>query len=458
MGGYHATGNNIVQTISLGTNVWILRSSLAYFKGQKKEYIYSWSEKALLHAFLYDRTADTLDVVNAIISGVHGPNSGNGSFFSLSSDNSVDSTAVLWVNQSLSGNANQSVCVGILRAFSATDVTKELWNSSMSVNDEPGYYSKFNCPTIANGKVYLATFSNKLVVYGLRTPIVNDSCNSVNIALHKPATASTQESLLAPSAAFDGNLLTRWGSGAADPQYIYTDLGSRYDICKVILKWEVALAKDFEIQLSEDAVNWTTIKKITGNTVFENYLRLQGSGRYIRMLGTARGTTAGYSLWEFEVYGSPSSNQIIGSHEICPGASTSFQINTSGITYQWQSDNGSGFFDIADNSTYTGAATPTLQLNNVSSSRYGYQYRCVVDGVSSNPVSLIFSDTWVGSADNSWENPSNWSCGILPDANTNVIVNNGTVILNSNTTIRSLKTNTGVNFTVRSHFTFTINH
>ena len=31
----------------------------------------------------------------------------------------------------------------------------------------PGNYAKFNCPTIANGKVYLATFSNKLVVYGL---------------------------------------------------------------------------------------------------------------------------------------------------------------------------------------------------------------------------------------------------------------------------------------------------
>ena len=377
MGGFDSTRNKIVQTITLGTNVWILRSSLAYYKGEQKEYIYSWSEKALLHAFLYDRNADTLDVTNAIISGVQGPRSGNGSFFSLSSNGSVDSTAILWVNQAANGgNANQAVLPGIFRAFSATDVTKELWNSSMDSNDIPGYYAKFNCPTISNGKVYLATFSNKLMVYGLKVPATDDTCNSVNIALNKPAVASTVAPGLDASKAFDGNLFTRWGSSASDPQSIYVDLGARYDLCQVVLKWEVALGKDFQIQVSEDAVNWTTIKTITGNISSENYLPVQGSGRYVRMLGTARGTAFGYSLWEFEVYGKPSSNQINGSGEICPGSGTVFKINLPGTTYQWQLDAGSGFADIADNSNYTGTNTPNLQLNNLPSSWYGYQYRC----------------------------------------------------------------------------------
>ena len=145
---------------------------------------------APLYEFPFDRSADTLDVLNAITSSVHGPTAGNGSFFSLSSNGSIDSTAVLWVNQSLSGNANQTVCLGILRAFSATDVTKELWNSSMDSNDIPGNYAKFACPTIANGRVYLATFSNKLMVYGLKELDIFDTCNSVNIALNKPAVAS----------------------------------------------------------------------------------------------------------------------------------------------------------------------------------------------------------------------------------------------------------------------------
>ena len=68
-------------------------------------------------------------------------------------------------------------------------------------------------------------------------------------------------------------------------EYIYVDLRARYDLCEVILKWETALGQDFKIQVSDDAANWTTIKTITGNKSFENYIPLQGSGRYVRMHG-----------------------------------------------------------------------------------------------------------------------------------------------------------------------------
>ena len=457
MGGYDPAVNHVAQTITLGTNVWILRSSLAYYKGEQKEYVYSWSEKAPLYAFPYDRTSDTLDVTNAIIGCVAGPQNGNGSFFSLSSNGSVDSTAVLWVNQAANGaNANQAVRPGVLRAFSATDVTKELWNSEEFSIDDPGNYAKFNCPTVSNGKVYLATFSNKLMVYGLRNDLA-DTCNSLNIALNKPAFASTVGSGLT-ALAFDGSLCTRWGSFANSPQWIYVDLGARYDLCEAVLRWEVALGKDFQIQVSEDAVNWTTIKSITGNRSFENYLPVQGSGRYVRMYGTARGTTYGYSLWEFEVYGKLSSNQINGSGAICPGGSTVFKINLAGTTYQWQLDTGSGFADIADNGNYSGTNTSTLQLSNMASTCRDYQFRCVVDGVSCNSVKLTFTDTWTGAVNTSWENPGNWSCGQVPDANTDVIINGGTVIVNSNPEIRSLQLNPTANFTVNSDSKFTINH
>lgn len=458
MGGFDSSLNHVEQTITLGTNVWILRSSLAYYKGAQKEYIYSWSEGAPLYQFPFDRTADTLDVQNAIISGVQGPASGNGSFFSLSSNGSVDSTAILWVNQSNSGNANQAVRLGILRAFSATDVTNELWNSSMDSSDLPGNYAKFTCPTIANGKVYLATFSNKLIVYGLKDSAANDTCNSFNIALNKHSVASTTAPGLPASAAVDGNLLTRWGSYASDPQSIYVDLGARYDLCEVVLKWEIALGKNFQIQVSDDAINWTTLKFITGNVSFENYIPVQGSGRYVRMLGTARGTTYGYSLWEFEVYGKLSANQIYGTGNLCPGGSTSLKANVGCTTYQWQINNGTGFNNISDSATYTGTSTSTLNLINIPSSWYGYQFRCVMDSLISNPVTLTFSDIWTGSVDSTWENPGNWSCGVVPDAYTDVIINTGTVIVNSNVTIRSINLASGVLFTVNPTFTFTLTH
>src|SRR5215831_14257035 len=47
------------------------------------------------------------------------------------------------------------------------------------------------------------------------------SCGTTNIALHRPATASSQESASFPPAnATDGNLGTRWSSQFSDPQWL----------------------------------------------------------------------------------------------------------------------------------------------------------------------------------------------------------------------------------------------
>lgn len=65
------------------------------------------------------------------------------------------------------GGALVHVVDGILRAYSA-DGLRPLWNSDQVPGDKLGKYAKFTPPTIANGRVYMATFSNRLVVYGLR--------------------------------------------------------------------------------------------------------------------------------------------------------------------------------------------------------------------------------------------------------------------------------------------------
>ena len=64
--------------------------------------------------------------------------------------------------------AEHAVSPGILRAFDANDVSKQLWNNQLNPRDAGGNYAKFAAPTIANGHVYLPTFSNSVVAYGLR--------------------------------------------------------------------------------------------------------------------------------------------------------------------------------------------------------------------------------------------------------------------------------------------------
>ena len=307
MGKYNSASNNIVQTIDLGSNSF-LRSSMSYFSGSKK-YVYSWSENSLLRAYPYDSVSNSFDLNNTIISGLQGQTGNNGAVLSVSSDGSVDSTGILWASYAATGDANQSVTPGNLRAIDASDVRRELWNSSVSPSNDPGNYAKFSCPTIANGKVYLPTFSNQLVVYGLTGNPVN-TCSLVNVAANKPAFASSLEVSYYPASAVtdvtDGNLdTTRWSSQFSDPQYIYIDLGKEYDICRVILHWETAVGKDFKIQVSDDANVWTDAATITGNTSYINYISVNTSGRFVRMYGTKRGTPYGYSLYDSEVNGKP---------------------------------------------------------------------------------------------------------------------------------------------------------
>jgi hypothetical protein len=104
----------------------------------------------------------------------------------------------------------------------------------------------------------------------------------------------------------DGNTGTRWSSAFSDPQWLEVDLGSSQSICQVTLDWETAYGKAFQIQTSTDNSTWTTIYSTTAGTGGIQSLSVSGSGRYVRMYGTARGTQWGYSLWEFQVYGSGS--------------------------------------------------------------------------------------------------------------------------------------------------------
>ncbi|MGV9887975.1 discoidin domain-containing protein [Streptomyces sp. NPDC003395] len=128
-------------------------------------------------------------------------------------------------------------------------------------------------------------------------------CGTANAAQGKPASASSTENAGTPaSAAFDGSTSTRWSSQPADPQWLQVDLGSVQDLCKVDLNWEAAYGKDFQIQASADGQSWNTLKSVTGASGGTASYDVSGSGRYVRILGTARGTGYGYSLWEVAVH------------------------------------------------------------------------------------------------------------------------------------------------------------
>ncbi|MFD3546686.1 discoidin domain-containing protein [Streptomyces sp. NPDC058655] len=128
----------------------------------------------------------------------------------------------------------------------------------------------------------------------------------------KPATASSTEGAGTPAgAAVDGDNGTRWSSQFADPQWIQVDLGAPAQLSQVVLRWEAAAAKAYRVELSTDGSTWSTAYSTTagaGGTVAHD---VTGTARYVRVYGTQRTTGYGYSLWEFQVYGTTGTGPVI---------------------------------------------------------------------------------------------------------------------------------------------------
>jgi hypothetical protein len=153
-----------------------------------------------------------------------------------------------------------------------------------------------------------------------------------NIALNQPVTVSSLETGAAypASAAVDGYITGgRWSSAFSDPQYIIIDLGSTYTVNHVTLYWETAYGKAYTIDISASntfaAGTYTTLySTTTGDGNIDDLTGFSGSGRYIRMNGTARGTTFGYSLYDFQVQGTAAIN-----YSLTTNPNSYFALNTT---------------------------------------------------------------------------------------------------------------------------------
>ena len=164
MGAFNASSNSIQQTIPLNQN---MHCQPAYYKGASSEFVYVWAENDKLRALSFNRGSNTF-ASNQVISNDLGPTGQSGAVLSVSSNGTVSGTGILWASYASSGDAESSTTPGVLRAFDASDITKEIWNSQQTAGDGVGNFAKFCPPTVADGHVYLATFSNQVIVYGLK--------------------------------------------------------------------------------------------------------------------------------------------------------------------------------------------------------------------------------------------------------------------------------------------------
>jgi hypothetical protein len=186
--------------------------------------------------------------------------------------------------------------------------TKSDGEVNTPVGTTNGTTTTFTDTGLSNGRTYFYFVSAANAVGG--SPNSNEVSATPsaggpgNLALGRPTTASSTENAgTAAGNATDGDTGTRWSSAFSDPQWIQVDLGGTHTVSQVVLRWEAAYGKAYQIQVSADAMSWNTISSTTTGTGGTETLNVTGTGRYLRLYGTQRGTRYGYSLWELQVTG-----------------------------------------------------------------------------------------------------------------------------------------------------------
>jgi hypothetical protein len=166
LGHFHAgSDSQIVQSfMSSGTH---LHGSPVYWSGPVGALVYVGAEGDYIRGYkLNAGLFGTSPITQTTFTSPSGAMPG--SILSVSANGSAAGTGILWANMTISQDANHATVPGVLRAFDASSLGVLLWDSQQNAaRDALGNHAKYCPPTIANGKVYMATFSNQVVVYGL---------------------------------------------------------------------------------------------------------------------------------------------------------------------------------------------------------------------------------------------------------------------------------------------------
>lgn len=197
--------------------------------------------------------------------------------FAVSANNSADYSAILWNTATAEGDHNGP---GILHAFAASNLSQELWNSEMNpVRDRLGTLAKFMAPTVANGKVYVPTFSGELVVYGLRTPkalvaAVVNAASGVGGSVAPGELVTVYGSGLGP-AQLAGPVLTSSGTlsrAIADTQVLFNGVAApliytRSDQVAAIVPNSVSSASTVSVQVKYQGQGTTPVSVSVAKTM-----------------------------------------------------------------------------------------------------------------------------------------------------------------------------------------------
>ena len=237
MGRYNSSFDNDVQEFTATTGPFF--SSPVYWNSPNLgPLVYLWGPNDFLKAFQF--TGSQFNSTPASQGTIQLPNHfSNAAALSLSANGSLSGSGILWTSATISGRATGVPAPGVIRAFDATNLTRELWDSTQNLaRDDVGNYAKFVPPTVANGKVYAASFNGQLQVYGLNPPAFQ-GIQFVQVASATPQSNTTSVSVAYPQSQTAGNLnvvIVGWNDSTASVQSVSDSLGNTYTAVGTVLR------------------------------------------------------------------------------------------------------------------------------------------------------------------------------------------------------------------------------
>ncbi len=168
MGHFNASKDPVQQEFSTGEGLW---GAPVFFNSPTNPMLYVWDSSSVLQGYSFSNGTFATSPSSSGSASISGCCTGGA--LSISSNNYAAGSSILWASVSLTSPIH-SLADGQLFAYDATNIGHELWDSYQNqARDDFGYWAKFVAPTVANGKVYMATSSGQLVAYGLLTNGLN---------------------------------------------------------------------------------------------------------------------------------------------------------------------------------------------------------------------------------------------------------------------------------------------
>ena len=202
---------------------------------------------------------------------------------------------------------------------------------------------------------------------------------------------SSDDGVNVPANGNDGDLTTRWAASTGTyPQWWAVDLGDKYILQSATIDWYNAASRyyQYDIQVSSDGVNYTTVVNKTGNTTMGNTTdTFSATNRYVRVYVT--GASAGYaSFYECQLFGNPVPGVLLSQGEPTTASSddgVNFSSNANDgntTSTRWAASTGSfpQTWTVNLGSSHT-LKSVTTDWYNASSRYYQYQIQVSSDDV-----------------------------------------------------------------------------